>query len=47
MVRLAIDPIAKTAFSTLLEHGKAADYAMRLNGTGSSSPLAFQDGTPI
>jgi NAD(P)-dependent dehydrogenase (short-subunit alcohol dehydrogenase family) len=62
-----------------LEHGKAADYAMRLNlaakinlvnsalplmnvgrrivfvtshlahfyGTGSSSPLAFQDGTPI
>jgi hypothetical protein len=62
-----------------LEHGKAADYAMRLNlaaqinlvdgalprtsigetivfvtshlahfyGTGSSSPLAFQDGTPF
>jgi len=62
-----------------LEHGKAADYAMRLNlaaqinlvdgalprtsigetivfvtshlahfyGTGSSSPLAFQNGTPI
>jgi NAD(P)-dependent dehydrogenase (short-subunit alcohol dehydrogenase family) len=62
-----------------LEHGKAADYAMRLNlaakinlvnsalplmnvgrrivfvtshlahfyGTGSSLPLAFQDGTPI